>query len=488
MTSERPRRHAPLTRAPLATLAAVTAFAAPAALAPAAGAKPAKPAKPAPQRSPVTPGLGRPFTIAAAAARDLGPAVLAFAPTDAAAAAFGIADEDDATTASARLALQQLTGSFAPARGVAHSQQVLAAAYRGDQLELLTGSSTGPYPCCSRVQALASSGAAHTVIAGLAGPALGRLVASGPRLLAAVSSEHGVWAAQSDTRGSFGPTRDLVPATSWPQSLDATALAGGRTVVVWTARPSQFAPGPTAIYFAGGSAASAPSAPAVAIAVRPTHSVDEIAVAAHGAVPTVAWIESWYDTASVFHSEAYAADLAGSRTPQRISAPTEVASGLALAAADAGSGANGAKGGNRAKSGNGAGGNGGSGAGQVLAYRACTRSGACVARAALRRRRFGAATTLGPIDSTQFPAVAQSAGGASLAAWIAPGGVRAAVAPPGAPRLQAPRTVAATGFAADLAVAFAPSGASAILAWTQGTFNQSLMAAEYGLPAARRRR
>lgn len=466
MTSRRtPRRHRALGRAPLAIAAALLSALGTSAAAPAAARQRAAATKPTPHVRAVAAGFGRPFTIAPAALRDLTPALLAFAPSDAAAAAFGAAPEDDTTRSAGLLSAQALNGVFAPPRTVPGTQQVLSLAYRGSELVLLTGSSVGQNPCCSRARTVAASGSfgtGHTVITGLAGPALGRLVTTGDRLLAAVATEHGVWAAQSDTRGHFGPTVSLAPATSWPQSLDAAALAGGRTVIAWTSLPSQFAPGPTQIFVATGSAAAVPRLASAAVTVPAGHQINELAVAAHGRVPTVAWIESWFDAAGTFHSRAYAADLAGRRTPQAVSAADQLASGLSLAA--------------------------GAGGGQLLAYRGCDRAGRCVARAALRRRgRFGAAQALGTIDPSQSPTATMSAAGYGLVGWIAPAGVRTAIAPVASATLRTPaRLVAVTPYAADLTAAFTPSGTSAILAWTQGTRNQSIVAAAYGVPGKRR--
>lgn len=416
------------------------------------------------------PGFNPPFRIAGPVDADLIPVQLAYSSAGTAASAFGVYDEDDPGISHGSLAQAGATGSFGGARAVPGTQQVFGLTYRGANLELLAG--TSPHvlefgalePCCSDAFSLLASprGAVsrrHTLVTQLDGASEGQLVSVGTRLLAAVADEEGVWAAQSDTHGRFGPTRALDTTGAWVNSLASAGLTGGGTIVVWSAKASQFAPGPLTIFAARGTAARAPALATVAITVPPTHEIDSVAVAAHDRVPTVAWVESWYDAKGVRHSQVYAEDLAGAHRAHALSPATTLASDVTMAA-----GTNGA---------------------QVVAFQSCTRENACTLDAVTRHGAgFTRATVLGASDASEAPAVAESALGEAMVAWITPaGGVRAALAAPGR-RFAQPVLVSSTAYAADLAAAFAPSGRTGLLAWTQGTFEQSLVASTYAAPAS----
>jgi hypothetical protein len=404
-------------------------------------------------------GFGRPFTIERPVANDLIPAQLAFAPGNAVAAAFGIQNEDNNADSSGELALARPGGGFGSPRAISNAQQVLALAYRGTQLEILTGNSPSGQECCSAVLASPVTGgrvgARQTIVSGQIGAAVAQLVPVGKRLLAAVASEHGVWVSQTNDKGHFGAVRSLNVKHGWPQLLAATALTGNKTIVVWTALTSQFASGPSGIYLAAGGGTGLPSHPHITLSVPSGHEIDELQLIGRGSAPTVAWIESWYDAAGHFHSQAYAEDLAGTRSEQTLSSPPALASGLSLAA-----GADGT---------------------EAATFRTCTTAGACEVHAVVRRpgHRFGGASAIGPTDAAQTPVVAVGAKGAVVASWVANGSVVAATAAPGAGRLGPPVTVSGTMFASNLALGFAPSGTLGLLAWTQGTENQSILAAHY---------
>jgi hypothetical protein len=418
-------------------------------------------------------GFGRPFQIIAPTDSDLLPAVLGYADSGTAAAAFGTYDEDEPGISAASLATQAAANPFTRPAKISNAQQVLSLTYLGTDLELLVG--TSPHkiefgtlePCCSkevivRVPKGAGFKDRHTLIEGLDGASQGTIVPADGRLLAAAADEEGVWAAQSNTNGRFGRTHALAPAGSFTQTMDAAGLSNGRTIVVWTARTSQFAPGPIAIYDAVGTPNSGPSKAAIAINVPASHEIDELAVAAHGAIPTVAWIESWYDGAGAFHSQAFAEDLAGAHRAQPVSSPTVLASGLAL-----GSGANGD---------------------EVIAFRACTLADTCTVEAATRRAgHFAAAASLGAIEASQKPVVAESPTGYAMVGWVNPlGNVNAAIAPAATGHFAGAYRVSKSGYASDLTAAFAPTGNTATVAWTQGTYEESLVGATYTSPAAAR--
>ena len=404
-------------------------------------------------------GFGVPFTIERPVANDLIPVQLAFAPGNAIAAAFGIQNEDNNAVSSGVLAVGRLGGGFGAPRAITNAQQVLALAYRGSQLEVLTGNSPSTQPCCSAVLASpvvgSRVGARQTLISGQIGAVDAQLVPVGKRLLAALASEHGVWVTQTNSGGHFGAVRGLNVNGAWPQLLAATALADGKTIVVWTALASQFASGPSSINLAASDGVGLPAHPHVTLSVPAGHEIDELQLVAHGQVPTVAWIESWYDGSGHFHSQAYAEDLTATRSERSLSSPSELASGLSLAA-----GANGT---------------------EAAVFRTCTAAGTCSMHAVVRRpgRRFGAAQSIGPIDSTQTPVVAVGATGSVVASWISGGSVLAATTGPGASRLGAPVTVSGTAFASNLALGFGPTGSSAMLAWIQGTDNQSVIGARF---------
>jgi hypothetical protein len=416
------------------------------------------------------PGFGKPVRVAGPVGSDLIPVQLSYSEAGSSAAAFGVSNADLAGNSHGSLAQAAANAPLHGARTVSGTQQLLGLAFRGATLELLAG--TSPHvvefgalePCCSQAMTMvASPGGAvsrvHKLVSGLGGATQGRLVSAGGRLLAAVADEEGVWAAQSDTGGRFGPTRVLDPAGAWVQALDATALKDGSTIVVWSAKPSQFAPGPTAILDARGSARSAPATPAIAIAVPPTHQIDELAVAAHGTVPTVAWVESSYDRTGARQSRVYAEDLAGAHQPHPLSPAGALASELTLAGSADGA--------------------------QVVAFQACSRAGTCTVDAATRRATgggFGRTATLGASDGSEAPAAAASSLGQALVAWISPAGnVKGAIGAPGA-RFAAPLTVSGAAEASDPAATFAPTGATALLGWTQGISTESLMAATYVAP------
>jgi hypothetical protein len=263
-----------------------------------------------------------------------------------------------------------------------------------------------------------------------------------------------VWAAQSGTNGRFGRTHRLSKVGMLPESVDATSLTGGHSAVVWTAKSGLYVAGPRTIFEARGSLAAGPSSSRSALTVPLGHRIDELAVVSHGTVPTVAWIESWFDTLGLYHSQAYVADLTAHPAPRALSPANELASGLSFAADARGA--------------------------QVIAFRSCDVIGDCTLSAALRPARgsFARLVGLGAVDASQFPSVAEGAGGQALIGWSTQGHVLAAVARAGAGRFGPTKTVSNTGFAADITTAFAPSG-DALAVWTQGTLSESVLGAVY---------
>jgi hypothetical protein len=388
---------------------------------------------------------------------DVNPAQIAFAAGGQAAIGFSVHDQDNPGNSSAWVTLRSPGGRVDRPRRVPHSQQVLAVAYEGSTLELLTGDSHRGEACCSVVQVVPFAAGrfdrAQTVVRGLTGFTLGRLVPlPGGQLLAAVATTHGVWTAQSAGSG-FGPAQNLAAAGSNPQTLVATSLPNGHSFVAWTASQGT-ATGPRTILVAEGDQTAPPTVRRSAIAVPAGHQVDELAVADGVYAPAFAWIESWFDTNGVFHSQAAVADLARSPRVRTFPVGGELAAGLSFSSDAAGS--------------------------QALGWKTCTQYSKCSVHAAVRpaRRHFGATQRLGVIDASQDPAVAFGRRGAALLAWISAGHVFAASRHAGSLHFGATNEVSATNFAADLALAFGPTG-EAVAAWTQGTLAPALVGAAW---------
>ena len=182
------------------------------------------------------------------------------------------------------------------------------------------------------------------------------------------------------------------------------------------------------------------------------HQVDEIGLARGANLPTLAWIESWFDRGGNYHSQVKVADLSARLRPQAVSVGSELAAGLAFASDERGD--------------------------QALSWKACTTSGSCAARVVLRRAngRFGSVQRPGAIDASDTPVAAVTSGGTALVGWVRGGHVFAGSSQ--TTRLPRASVVSNTGFAADLSLAAAPSG-GALAVWTQGTLAQSVMGADF---------
>jgi hypothetical protein len=391
---------------------------------------------------------------------DVLPAQIAFSPTDEAAVAFGLYDEDDPANSKALVVSRSPAGKLSGPRRVPAAKEVLDLAFTGSTLALLTGTSPARLGCCSSAQtvtlAAGAFGRPRTLIGGLAGATLGSMVAlPGGRLLAAVGTDRGVWVTQSTTGDRFAATRRVSAFASSPQTLAATSQSGGRSSLAWTATPDQGqgvgAPA-RSIILARGPRGRAPSSGRVALTVAPGHEIDELALADRSAGPTAAWIESWFDSAGTFQSEVVVADLVNPVRSRAYPIPENVATDLALGADAKGD--------------------------QVLAWKTCDQTGSCAVRAVSRAagKRYGAPQLLGLLDASQAPAAAVAPNGAGLVGWISGGHVLAASRRTTAGRFDPPVTVSSTNLAADLALAFGPRG-EALAAWTQGTLASSVMGA-----------
>ena len=292
------------------------------------------------------------------------------------------------------------------------------------------------------------------MVSALAGATRASLINLPNRLLAVVGTERGVWVSQSAAGGDrFAAPRRLSAANQLPQSVEAIALPSGQSLVAWTARKAQVtADGPRSIYTSRGSAQQAPVGQHLTLTVPANHQVDEIGLARGANLPTLAWIESWFDRSGTFRSQVKVADLSARLRPQAVSVGSELAAGLAFASDDRGD--------------------------QALTWKACTTNGDCATRVVLRRAngRFGSVQRAGAIDASDTPVAAVTLGARALIGWVRSGHVLAASSQ--TTRLPRASVVSNTGFAADLSLTAAPTG-GALAVWTQGTLAQSVMGADF---------
>lgn len=415
-------------------------------------------------------GWGRPFALSPPTALDDIAPELAFSPSGATAAAFGIQDVDTPGVTQAYLTTRSAQGALSAPRSIGGAAQILGLAYDGSTLALLTGASPAGLTCCSSAQLvqIAPGGRvsrARTLVGGLAGFTSGTLVTlADGQMLAAVATERGVWAAQSVRGTQFGATHLLTKPADMPETVSVAWLGGENTVLAWTAgsRFPQATP-PRSIYVSGGTRQSGPHRALRVITVPSGHRIDELAIVAHGPGATAAWIESWSDSTGAYHSQVEVADLAAHPRVRALSPAGRLASGLDVAADSAGD--------------------------QAAIWNSCTLEEVCTTQAALRGAgaSFAASRSLGPIDPSQAPSVAVGGQGQVLAGWIRGGQPVAAVAPTAGAVFGAPATfgVASTlssaTDAADLTVAYGP-GRQALAAWTQGTSEPSVQGAAFKGP------
>jgi hypothetical protein len=414
-----------------------------------------------PSTATARPGWGKPFRLTSPYATDLTPVNLAMSPRGDAAAAFSVQDEDHPAASDPFIAIRAARGGVSSPFPVPGAQLVLDLAYDSSGLRLLTGTSESGKACCSTVQTLSllrngKFGRASTLVTKLAGATAGSLttVPSG-RLLATIATDRGVWAAQSRPGGGFGPTRRLTAAAAMPWTVAATADAHGRTTVAWTAttgQPGETAPGE--IVAATGSEQSAPGRARTAFRAGGGRQIDELGLAPSRSGATAAWTETWFDRGGTYHAQVVVSDLAARGRPRALPAAGGAASGLVLTGDEQGD--------------------------QLVAWKSCSRSGACTAYAAVRPAggRFGSPQRLGAIDPGQSPAAAVAPGGDALVGWIASGHVYAAERRPGAGRLGSARTVSNTSYASGLAFAFGPTR-TALASWTQGTLAPDVVGAVF---------
>jgi hypothetical protein len=409
-------------------------------------------------------GWNRPFRFAGPYSLDLLPAQLAFSPTGQAAVGFAVQDQDHPAVSKAFEVLRSKNGRLVKAHRVPDAQQVLDVAYGGTAPQLLVGASSAHKQCCSSARLVGVTAAGvprgpRIMVRRLTGTSAGRLIAlPGGRLLSVVATAEGVFADQTTRSGQPTPARRLTKASAGPQTLAAIALPGARTMVAWTAAtgvPALLPP--QGIFVAQGTQNRAPRAAHVAIRVPAGHQIDELALGRAGSGATAAWIESWFDAKGVLRSQVDVADLTGKPRVHTFGLPGLLASGLSLATNTSGA--------------------------ELLAWQGCRPTTTCSVEAAVKDpgRRFGAPVGLGAIDPSQPPAAAVSQAGVGLVGWIDNGHVLAAARARRAHRFVPARVVSATSFAADLTIGFG-AAKTAVAAWTQGTFAQSVMGAVFQAP------
>lgn len=400
-------------------------------------------------------GWGKPFQLTTPGSLDyLGPQ-LAFSAQGAATAAYSVSDVDAPGFSRAYLVARSAGGAIGRPRAVAGADQVLAEAYDGRPLELLTGASPRNQDCCSSVQAVqvSPSGAMarpRTLVGGLTGATQGQLLTLGDgQMMAAVATERGVWVVQSARADRFGAQQLVSNRDQEPVAMSAAWLGGQSSIVAWTAGTGVIgATTPRSIEYAVGSRRQAPHRARVAVTVPAGHRIDELAVARRGSAATLVWVESWYDRGGVYHSRVEAADVAKRAVTRALSPDNRLASGLTVDNDAAGD--------------------------QAAAWESCPASDACTVQAAGRPAMgtFHSARTLGAIDAYQSPALTLAPTGQVVTAWVRGGHPVASVG------FGSPSVLSSTTFAADPTVVFGP-GRVALAAWTQGTLNPSVVAAAY---------
>lgn len=405
-------------------------------------------------------GWTRPFELVKPGTMDYLPTQLAFSSSGAATAGFSIADLDTPGSSQAYTVYRSPGGSVGATRAITGAQAILALAYSGSALQLMTGAGPSNLDCCSTAQAVRISphgaiGRPQTLVSGLAGDSAGQLVAlTGGRMVAAVGTEQGVWTLAAGPNGHFSGKHRLTGAGQAPESLAATWLGGQGSLVAWTsASGTAGASDPRSIFYAQGSKTGAPRRTLRLLQIPAGHRIDELSVARRGTGATAAWVESWFDKRGNYHAQVRAADFAAKPSVRNLSPVNGDASGIDLAADVAGA--------------------------QALTWQSCTAAGSCTVHAATRAAngRFNGAATLGAIDASQVASVTVGPAGQALVGWVRSGHPVAAVGPVTG-RFGALRVLSSSNFALDLTVAFGPHH-DALAAWTQGTLNPSVVAADY---------
>lgn len=398
---------------------------------------------------------GHPVRLAGPVSLDIRAPIAGLSGSGAAGVAYTVQDADAQATQTAYAVWRRPRGGVSRADAVPGSKQVLASAFQGSTLQLLTGTASASDSCCSTAGVIGFGaggrfGKLHTLVTGLGGATAGDMVTFGRRTLAAMATERGVWVSQSSPSGSFAKAHRIAGARSAPGSLAAAAISGG-TAVAWGGG-KQSVVGPRSVYVATGKTTEAPRRARVAITVAGTDGIDEVGVAGGKGGATLAWIDSYYDRKGNFRSGVRAADLAHMKNETSLQLAGVMASGLTFAADSHGD--------------------------EALAWKACSWSGSCSVQVSVRTagKAFGHPARLGAIDAGEVPALAVAPGGQALVSWITGGHVMAAYLSPHSTRFGKAVTVSSTVYAADVTVAFRSNG-QAIAAWSQNTLAPEVVGA-----------
>jgi hypothetical protein len=400
-----------------------------------------------------------PFRVGGPYSLDALPTQMAFSATGQAAFGYDVFNEDHSERSQGFAAISPKNGRPGSPLRVPDTQAVLDLAFDGSDLELLIGTSPLLRTCCSSARLIkivsGKPERPRLIFRALTGPTVGRLIMlPGGRLLSSVATAQGVWTELAGKKGRPAPARLLTPKTAEPQTLGATLLRGNRTMLAWTAiaPPAPSTTGPAAIMVANGTAKRAPRRARQAVKLAAGHQLDELAVGAGSSQGTLAWIESWTDSAGHLHSMAVVADLGRNIRERTFEIPGLLASGLSFASDPSGA--------------------------QVMAWKVCDLVGSCLLETVVKDagRRFGQKPiSLGRIDPTATPAAAVSPQGEGLVGWIDRGHVLAAARDRRARAFAPTRVVSGTTSAMDLTLGFGTSGALA--AWSEGTFTETVMGA-----------
>jgi hypothetical protein len=172
--------------------------------------------------APASAGWSRPAEISAPTSTSILGTQVASSAAGAAAVSFNEVNLDNQTIASAYLALASPHGGFGAPRAVPGVQEILAIAYTGSTLELLTASGPRGQPCCSKVQVIRRGartgfGPPQTIVTDAGGGTTGRLVPlSNGRMLAVIAAPQRLWATEARGAGQFAKARGLTSPGSAP--------------------------------------------------------------------------------------------------------------------------------------------------------------------------------------------------------------------------------------------------------------------------------
>lgn len=394
-----------------------------------------------------------PVEIGAPSSLDVFGPQIAVSQAGAAALSFNQGNVDAQTTGTPLLALAAPGSGF----GDPHPESpsvVLALAYSGRTLELLTATSRVGQQCCDTVRVIhrrpnGSFSRPQVLVTGVGGPTIGELVplADG-RVLAVVAGPQRLWVTEARGTGRFAPATGLTRPGLAPSALAVSGTPAGGSTVVWTQAPGQ------GVISASGRPGATPSRPRTVLTAATGHVIDGLQLVPSSGGLTLGWTESWNDTLGAYHSRAMAGDLLGPGTPIRpraLSAPADVASALALAADARGD--------------------------QVAAWNVCA-SDVCALHSSVRSasgRWFGARSRRGRIDAGESADATMAPVGEALIGWITGTQVVLAEKRPKARGFGPARPLSGT-FAANLDLACGPTG-RAVAIWTQGTLNTAIYAA-----------